>query len=60
MTHASYPASAPPLPTRAAIQAWLRQRRKAVRGQAIAVFAAECAGTPLDLDAELEAAAAAA
>ena len=43
---------------RAAIQAWLRQRRKAARGQAISVFAAECAGTPLDLDVELEAAAA--
>lgn len=43
---------------RAAIQAWLRQRRKVARRQAIAAFAAECAGTPLDLDAELEAAAA--
>jgi len=42
----------------AAIQAWLRQRRKVARCQAIAAFAAESAGTPLDLDVELEAAAA--
>jgi len=41
-----------------AIQAWLRQRRKVARRQAIAAFAAESAGTPLDLDVELEAAAA--
>jgi hypothetical protein len=32
---------------RAAIQVWLRQRRKLARHQAVAAFAAECAGTTL-------------
>jgi len=41
---------------RQAIELWLRHRRKVARHQAIAAFAAEHAGTPLDLDTELEAA----
>jgi len=41
---------------RQAIELWLRQRRKAARHEAIAAFAAECAGTPFDLDLDLEAA----
>jgi len=42
---------------RRAIELWLRQNRRVARHQAIAAFAAECAGTPLDLDPDLEAAA---
>ena len=41
---------------RQAIELWLKHRRKAARHEAIAAFAAEHAGSPLDLDAELEAA----
>jgi hypothetical protein len=41
---------------RHAIQTWLAARRKAARKQAIAAYAAEMAGTKLDLDPELEAA----
>ena len=43
---------------RRAIDAWLKQKRKAARHNAIAVFAAEHAGTPLDIDSRLEAASA--
>lgn len=41
---------------REAIELWLRQNRKAARHDAIAAFAAACAGTPMDLDPDLEAA----
>ncbi|MGA2877469.1 MAG: hypothetical protein ABSG13_00815 [Bryobacteraceae bacterium] len=41
---------------RHAIQSWLSARKKAARKQAIAVYAAEMAGTEFDLDPELEAA----
>jgi len=41
---------------RQAIELWLRHRRKVARHEAIAAFAAENAGSPLDLDSELEAA----
>jgi hypothetical protein len=41
---------------RQAIQSWLAARRKAARKQAIADYAAEQAGTELDLDRSLEAA----
>jgi len=41
---------------RHAIEAWLGYRRKLARDQAIAAFAAEHAGTDLDLDRDLEAA----
>lgn len=41
---------------RQAIELWLRQRRKLERHRAIAAFAAEHAGTSLDLDSELESA----
>jgi hypothetical protein len=41
---------------RHAIQAWLAARKKAVRKQAIAVYATQMAGTEFDLDPELEAA----
>ncbi len=41
---------------RQAIGLWLRHRRKVVRHDAIAAFAAEHAGSRLDLDPELEAA----
>ena len=41
---------------RQAIEIWLRRRRKMNRHRAIASFAAEHAGSPLDLDSELEAA----
>ena len=41
---------------RQAIELWLHHRRKVARHEAIAAFAAEHAGTPLDLDAGLEAA----
>ncbi len=41
---------------RHAIESWLRQSRKAARHRAISSFAAECAGTSLDLDPRLESA----
>jgi predicted transcriptional regulator len=41
---------------RQAIELWLRRRRKLERHRAIAEFAAENAGTSLDLDTELESA----
>jgi hypothetical protein len=41
---------------RQAIELWLRNRHKDARHEAIAAFAAEQAGTPLDLDIQLEAA----
>ncbi len=40
---------------RQAIQSWLAARRKAARKQAIVDYAAENAGTDLDLDRTLEA-----
>ncbi len=42
---------------REAIDFWLRQEFRRARHDAIAAFAAETAGTVLDLDADLEAAA---
>ncbi len=42
---------------RYAIESWLRQQRKAMVREAIAAYAAEVAGTPDDLDTDLEAAA---
>jgi predicted transcriptional regulator len=41
---------------REAIDFWLRQQLRKVRHDAIAAYAAEAAGTDLDLDAKLEAA----
>jgi predicted transcriptional regulator len=41
---------------REAIEFWLRQQSRKARHHAIAAFAAEAAGTSLDLDDELEAA----
>ena len=41
---------------REAIDFWLRQERRRARHDAIAAFAAQAAGTSLDLDVELEAA----
>jgi hypothetical protein len=41
---------------RQAIEAWLRERRKAAVREAIAVYAAEHGGTAADLDPALEAA----
>jgi len=41
---------------REAIDFWLRQQLRKARYDAIAAFAAEAAGTSLDLDNELEAA----
>ena len=41
---------------REAIDFWLRQRRRRTRHDAIAAYAAEAAGTPADLDRDLEAA----
>ena len=52
-TRASQPATAL---ARQAIELWLRHRRKVARHEAIAAFAAENAGSSLDLDTELEAA----
>jgi hypothetical protein len=43
---------------RQAIELWLRQSQRAARHRAIAAFAAESAGTKLDLDPDLEAASA--
>jgi predicted transcriptional regulator len=42
---------------RHAIEVWLRQQRQAAVREAIAAYAAEMAGTPADLDPELEVAA---
>lgn len=39
---------------REAIEGWLKDRRRAARATEIAAFAREYAGTPLDLDPELE------
>ena len=41
---------------REAIDSWLRQQLRKERRDAIAAYAAEMAGTDLDLDADLEAA----
>lgn len=41
---------------REAIDFWLRQQRRKARHDAVAAYAAETAGTSLDLDADLEAA----
>ena len=41
---------------RQAIERWLQHRRKVARHEAIAAFASAHAGTPLDLDTDLEAA----
>ncbi|HEV2448339.1 MAG TPA: hypothetical protein VGS58_20545 [Candidatus Sulfopaludibacter sp.] len=41
---------------RQAIDLWLRQQARKARHEAIAACAADMAGTPLDLDADLEAA----
>lgn len=41
---------------REAIDMWLQQRLRKARHDAIAIYAAEVAGTELDLDADLEAA----
>ena len=41
---------------REAIDAWLREQRRRARHDAIAAYAAEMAGTNLDLDADLESA----
>ena len=41
---------------REAIDFWLRQEMRKARHDAIAVFAADAAGTSVDLDADLEAA----
>jgi hypothetical protein len=41
---------------REAIDLWLRQQFRKLRHEAIAAYAAEEAGTPRDLDADLEAA----
>ena len=42
---------------REAIDWWLREQERKARHAAIASYAAEMAGTPLDFDAEMEAAA---
>jgi hypothetical protein len=39
---------------REAVDAWLRQQRRKARHAAIEVYAAEMAGTNLDLDSDLE------
>jgi hypothetical protein len=39
---------------RYAIETWLREQRKAALHEAIAAYAAKMAGTPADLDPELE------
>jgi hypothetical protein len=41
---------------REAIDSWLREQLRQARRDAIAAYAAEMAGKPLDLDTELEAA----
>ncbi|MCP4661910.1 MAG: hypothetical protein GY856_41430 [bacterium] len=42
---------------RSVLEDWLRERRRARRKEQVRQFAIACAGTELDLDAELEAAA---
>ena len=42
---------------REAVDWWLRQQSRKVRHDAIVAYAEEMAGTPLDLDADLESAA---
>jgi hypothetical protein len=42
---------------REAVDWWLRQQRRKARHDAVAAYAAEVAGTSLDLDADLESAA---
>ena len=42
---------------REAVDLWLREQFRKARQDAIAAYAAEMAGTPLDLDADLESAA---
>lgn len=39
---------------REAIDSWLQDQARRARGDAIAAYAAEMAGTPLDLDRDLE------
>ena len=41
---------------REAVDEWLRQQSRKTRLEAIAAYAAEMAGTPFDLDADLESA----
>ena len=41
---------------REAVDVWLRQQSRQARLAAIAAYASEMAGTPLDLDADLESA----
>ena len=41
---------------REAVDSWLRQQSRRARHDAIAAYATEMAGTPLDLDADLESA----
>ena len=41
---------------REAVDAWLRQQSRKARQDAIAAYATEMAGTPLDLDTDLESA----
>ena len=41
---------------REALDSWLRQQARQARADAIAAYAAEMAGTPFDLDPDLEAA----
>ena len=45
-----------PVLAREAIDSWLRQQARKARHDAIAVYAAEMAGTTVDLDRELESA----
>jgi hypothetical protein len=42
---------------REAVDWWLRQQSRKTRRDAVATYAAEMAGTPLDLDTDLESAA---
>jgi predicted transcriptional regulator len=42
---------------REAVESWLRQQARLARHDAIAAYAAEAAGTPVDLDPDLESAA---
>jgi hypothetical protein len=42
---------------REALDSWLRQQSRKARHEAVAAYAAEMAGTRLDLDADLESAA---
>jgi predicted DNA-binding protein len=45
------------LAAREAVEGWLREREQQAETDAIARYAVECAGTPADLDSELEEAA---